>query len=288
MGNWSRRRCGDTALPGGVVSFQDEQSRARRLTAALLVAFALCFPAMLALEAGILAGLHHLAVRANVPVLAPLIGGLRRLVPTHCAVSVAIVVVMAERRWLQCAGSGTSVAWLLGARWVASPTDRLEERRLLNVTEEMAIAAGVRAPAVFVLDGEPGINAFAAGTRREFAAIIVTRGALDYLTRDELQGLVAHEMSHVVRGDVAINHRMIGLVSGLRALYTVARRVTRVSSRAWYAPIDSPREKDAILVLFPGPSRWSASACCSTCSSCGRCSSSGPWATSRRGAFRRP
>jgi Zn-dependent protease with chaperone function len=115
----------------------------------------------------------------------------------------------------------------------------------------MAIAAGVPAPAVFVLDGEPGINAFAAGTRREFAAIIVTRGALDYLTRDELQGLVAHEISHVVHGDVAINHRMIGLVSGLRALHTVARRIARVTRRAWYAPIDSPRERDGIFLLFP-------------------------------------
>jgi Zn-dependent protease with chaperone function len=164
---------------------------------------------------------------------------------------VGIVAILAARRWLQCAGSGTSVAWLLGGRWVAAPTDRPEERRLLNVTEEMAIAAGVSAPAVFVLDGERGINAFAAGTRREFAAIIVTRGALDYLTRDELQGLIAHEMSHVVHGDMAVNLRMIGLVSGLRALHAVARWVTHITRRPWYAPIDSPNERDVILLLFP-------------------------------------
>src|SRR5688572_6762608 len=112
---WERswRRSGGTVPSREVASFHDRQTRARRLATALVIAFILCFPALLILEMGLFAGLHRLAVRANAEPLALLIGGLMRLVPIHCAAAVTIVAFMAGRRWHQCAGGGTSVAWML-------------------------------------------------------------------------------------------------------------------------------------------------------------------------------
>ncbi len=110
---------------------------------------------------------------------------------------------------------GAAVAGMMGARRVASSTrDRLE-RRLLNVVEEMAIAAGTRIPAVFVMDGEAGINAFAAGYDISDTVVAVTRGTLETLNRDELQGVIGHEFSHIVNGDMSLNIRMIGVLAGI-------------------------------------------------------------------------
>ena len=96
---------------------------------------------------------------------------------------------------------GISVASDLGGRWVPPETRVPEERRLLNVVEEIAIASGVPVPAVFVLPAQDGINAFAAGNTPSDAAIAVTAGALRLLDRDQLQGVVAHEFSHILNGD---------------------------------------------------------------------------------------
>ncbi len=116
---------------------------------------------------------------------------------------------------------GGYVAESLGGRLVSSETTVPEERRLLNVVEEVAIASGVPVPAVYVLPGEPGINAFAAGWTPSDAAVAVTEGALDQLNRDELQGVVAHEFSHVLNGDMRLNIKLIALISGIMVLATI-------------------------------------------------------------------
>jgi Zn-dependent protease with chaperone function len=117
----------------------------------------------------------------------------------------------------------------------------------------MAIAAATPPPAVFVLDAERGINGFAAGASRSAAAIVVTRGALDYLTRDELQGLVAHEMSHVVNGDMVRNLHMAGLLVGLRALHRSAAGLAQLLGTAWYVPRRRPWLVDLVptFLLLP-------------------------------------
>jgi Zn-dependent protease with chaperone function len=107
---------------------------------------------------------------------------------------------------------------MMGGREVVGTTRDARERRLLNVVEEMAIAAGVPVPPVYVLPDEAGINAFAAGHAPGDAVVAVSRGSLTYLTRDELQGVVAHEFSHILNGDMRLNLRIIGLIFGIIAL----------------------------------------------------------------------
>lgn len=122
---------------------------------------------------------------------------------------------------------GSAVAESLGGTRVAPHTTDLRERRLVNVVEEMAIASGVRVPAIYILPDEQGINAFAAGWTTDDAAVAVTRGALEMLSRDELQGVVAHEFSHILNGDMRINIRLIGLLFGIMLLVVIGRSMLR-------------------------------------------------------------
>lgn len=131
----------------------------------------------------------------------------------------------------QLAQGGSTVALLLGGRLVRSDTSDPHERRLMNVVEEMAIASGVAVPHVFLLEKERGINAFAAGFTSDDAAIVVTRGCLQLLTRDELQGVVAHEFSHVLNGDMRHNIRLIGWTHGILCLALLGRMLIETSSR---------------------------------------------------------
>ncbi len=125
----------------------------------------------------------------------------------------------------QLSDGGSAVAEQLGGRRVDPDTTRLEERRLLNVVEEMAIASGIPVPDVFVLDHEAGINAFAAGHTSSDAVVGVTQGTLQLLKRDELQGVIAHEFSHILNGDSRLNLRAIGLLHGLFLVALIGRLV---------------------------------------------------------------
>ena len=135
-------------------------------------------------------------------------------------------------RTMQLRQGGPVVAALLGGQPVNPATDDPAERRLLNVVEEMAIASGVPVPAIYVLPGEEGINAFAAGYGVHDAAVAVTRGALKHLTRDELQGVIAHEFSHILNGDMRLNIRLIGLLHGLLLLALIGRVLLRSGGRS--------------------------------------------------------
>lgn len=129
------------------------------------------------------------------------------------------------------AGGGTAVAESLGGRLITRNTDDPQERRLLNVVDEMALAAGMNPPQVYVLDEEEGINAFAAGIEIDKAVVAVTRGALVQLKRDELQGVVAHEFSHILNGDMRLNLRLIGVLHGILLLTILGRVMMRGASR---------------------------------------------------------
>lgn len=125
------------------------------------------------------------------------------------------------------AGGGSGVAEGLGGKRLSPDTLDPTERRLLNVTEEMAIASGTPAPPVFLLE-EQGINAFAAGYSPSDAVIGVTRGAAEGLTRDELQGVIAHEFSHILNGDMRMSIRMIGVLHGILLLGLIGRLMVRL------------------------------------------------------------
>ena len=126
-----------------------------------------------------------------------------------------VILLVSLFKVLQLRKGGEAVASMVGASRVEPGTRDLLERRLLNVVEEMAIAAGTRVPAVYVMQGERGINAFAAGHDVSNSVIAVTRGALEVLNRDELQGIIGHEYSHIVNGDMRLNIRMVGVLAGI-------------------------------------------------------------------------
>src|SRR6185295_19863165 len=126
-------------------------------------------------------------------------------------------------------GGGESVAALLGGKPLEPGNASPAERRLLNVVEEMALAAGTAVPSVFVLPDEQGINAFAAGLSPNAAVIGVTRGAVERLDRDELQGVIAHELSHVMNGDMRLNLRLIGLLHGILVISLIGLWILRFS-----------------------------------------------------------
>lgn len=126
-------------------------------------------------------------------------------------------------------GGGQSVARALGGRLLDPSTRDPNERRVLNVVEEMAIASGVPVPPVYMMRDEKGINAFAAGYAPGDAVIGVTRGCVEGLTRDELQGVMAHEFSHILNGDMRLNIRLIGLLNGIVLLSLLGHMLLRVA-----------------------------------------------------------
>lgn len=115
-------------------------------------------------------------------------------------------------------GGGVALAESIGAR-AARPSGDLDEQRFCNIVYEMAVAAGMRPPTPMVLARDLSINALAAGWDERDAVVAVTRGALEQLTREELQGLVAHELSHIREGDTRLNMRLVGMVFGLETLF---------------------------------------------------------------------
>jgi Zn-dependent protease with chaperone function len=159
---------------------------------------------------------------------------------------------------------GAAVARYLGARELDPRSTDVNELRLRNVVEEMAIASGLPAPAVFVMDGEDSINAFVAGSAARDAAVVVTGGALRELRRDELQGVVAHEFSHILNGDIGLNMRLFGLLGGILRIWLVGQAVLERERRSREA--QGPNGKGnglyviagGLLSLVGGLGHWAA------------------------------
>ncbi len=126
-------------------------------------------------------------------------------------------------------GGGAYVAESLGGRLLDPAAKKTDEQKILNVVEEIAIAAGIPTPKVYLLDKEEGMNAFAAGYSSSNAVIGVTRGLVESLNRDELQGVVAHEFSHILNGDMRINIRLMGILFGILALGLIGYYTLRSS-----------------------------------------------------------
>ncbi|MET0536020.1 MAG: M48 family metallopeptidase [Steroidobacter sp.] len=149
-------------------------------------------------------------------------------------------------------GGGGVVARSLGGVRISPDTTDPQQRRLLNVVEEMAIASGVPMPEVYLLEHENGINAFAAGHNPANAAIGVTRGTLITLNRAELQGVIAHEFSHILNGDMRLNVRLMGLLFGLLVIALIGRTVLRLTSGGRDSKKAMPIVVIALAVLVIG------------------------------------
>ncbi len=204
------------------MDFFEAQARARKRTTRLVALFAVAVLGTIA--AGYVAALAltgGLGVRGSST--DPFPWWQPRLLAGVTAVTVAIVGLASLGKWLRLRAGGRAVAEMVGARPVPPQTTDLRERQLLNVVEEMAIASGLPLPAVYVLDEEKGINAFAAGLTASDAVVAVTRGTLEKLNRDELQGVVAHEFSHILNGDIRLNLRLTAILFGILFIGLIGR-----------------------------------------------------------------
>ena len=234
-----------------MASFFENQQLARRNTRILVVLYVLAVAGVIIAVDVVLAAvyLYSFADRYLPRGGSPGIAALLRTVPAQVHVLGALgtaLVILAVSAWrmMRLASGGRAVAEMVGARRVPSDTRDPLERRLVNVIEEMSIASGVRVPAVYVMDGEPGINAFAAGYDVSDSVVVVTRGTLEALNRDELQGVIAHEFSHILNGDMRLNVRMIGVLAGIVFIGSIGEFIMRSQRGA--------RGKGAAPVLLGG------------------------------------
>jgi Zn-dependent protease with chaperone function len=137
--------------------------------------------------------------------------------------TIAVILIGSSYKTMALAAGGSAVSEMMGARLVSANSTDPDERKLLNVVEEMAIASGVPVPQVYVMDDEDGINAFAAGHKPGDATVTVTRGCMKLLSRDELQGVIGHEFSHILNGDMRLNLRLMGTIFGILCLAIIGR-----------------------------------------------------------------
>lgn len=192
------------------MNFFERQAATRRASLRLLLLFALAVTGIVA--------------AADV-VAAFVFGPSAGVLASATLATLAIIGLGSLYRIASLRDGGESIALQLGGVPVAEDTSDFNLRRLRNVVEEVAIASGVPVPKIYVLEHEAAINAFAAGYSPSDAVVAVTRGALDRLNRDELQGVVAHEFSHILNGDMRLNIRLIGVLFGILMLALVGRRI---------------------------------------------------------------
>jgi Zn-dependent protease with chaperone function len=207
------------------VNFFEHQYRARRRTGLLVAYFTVAVVLIvLAVNVAVYFVLHLAAAEA-----APDPGQwLARPYWRWIAAGViAIVALGSLLSWLKLRGGGRAVAEMVGARRIDMASRDPDERRLINVVEEMSIASGTPVPALYVMDEEQGINAFVAGYRVNEAVLVVTRGAMRQLSRDELQGVIGHEYSHVLNGDMRLNVRLISVLAGVLLIGQIGGFVLR-------------------------------------------------------------
>jgi len=209
------------------MDFFAHQDRARRNTSLLVLLYALAVSGIIASIYLVVRLLFSSMEDANGEVATGLWdAGLFAMVS---GAVLALVLAGSLFKTLQLSQGGSVVARSLGGRPIEPGTRDKDERRLLNVVEEMALAAGIAVPQVYLLDHEPGINAFAAGFTTRDAVIGVTRGCVQQLSRDELQGVIAHEFSHIMNGDMRLNIRLMGILFGILMLTIVGRILLRTA-----------------------------------------------------------
>jgi Zn-dependent protease with chaperone function len=234
------------------VDFFSRQEQSRRTTRRLVVLFALAFLTVALATTLIAAAALSLYLEYD-----PFTFGARssqqwaadnawRLAAFVAAI-VGVMLLASLYRTATLSRGGGQVARMLGATEIRGDDPDPLRQRLINVVEEMAIASGLPVPQIFVLEQEPGINAFAAGLTHRDAAVAVTRGTLERLNRAELQGVVAHEFSHILNGDMRLNLRLIGFSFGILVLWLVGRWLLRSSRFAVRA-----RNRGTSAALFIG------------------------------------
>ncbi|HEY7643180.1 MAG TPA: M48 family metallopeptidase [Steroidobacteraceae bacterium] len=227
------------------MNFFTRQDEARRASRRLVVLFGLAVIAVVAAVDYVVflwMRLNESREHLNMPPLGGWLAANPGMAVGTTLIVLAVITLASVYKSMVLGGGGGVVARSLGGVRLSPDTTDPQQRRLLNVVEEMAIASGVPMPEVYLLEQESGINAFAAGHNPSNAAIGVTRGTLTTLNRAELQGVIAHEFSHILNGDMRLNVRLMGLLFGLLAIALIGRLVLRGGVRA--------RRGGAIFILL--------------------------------------
>jgi Zn-dependent protease with chaperone function len=216
------------------MNFFQRQSESRRLSRQLVVLFVLAMIAVVfAVDAALFTVLASLQPQSPGLVVPDWewISTHRSIVIFTTLSVIGVIGLSSLYKTSTLSGGGGVVARSLGGVRVSPDTTDPLERRLLNIVEEMSIASGVPMPEVYLLEQEAGINAFAAGHNPANAAVAVTHGAMTKLNRAELQGVIAHEFSHILNGDMQLNLRLMGMIFGLLVIALLARTVLRFAPR---------------------------------------------------------
>ncbi len=233
------------------MQFFEHQDQARGRTTLLIVLFGFAV-LVLGLAA---AGATHFALSYRRAPDEPL--GTYHLQFVACAAIATwgVILLGSAYKMISLQGGGARVAEAMGGSLVANNGQSdLGLRRALNVVEEMAIAAGLPVPPLYILNHETGINAFAAGWSIDDAVIGVTRGAIDQLSRDQLQGVIAHEFSHILNRDCALNMRLLGILHGIVVISTIGRVVMSMSSGSRHS--STRREGGTFQIFIVGAGIW--------------------------------
>ena len=218
------------------MNFFEQQERARRKTGLLVWLFVLAVAGLIAgtyvlVMALFLGGVEQMAEQQDVVAQLGPATFWRPDIFAGVAFAVGLVVGGGSLyKTAALAGGGDAIAEMLDGRRLETNSTDPTERKVLNVVEEMAIASGLPPPPVYMMDHELGINAFAAGYNSEEAVIGVTRGCAEQLTRDELQGVIAHEFSHILNGDMRLNIRLIAIVHGILLVGLIGYYLLRIAA----------------------------------------------------------
>ncbi|HHG3165223.1 TPA: M48 family metallopeptidase [Vibrio parahaemolyticus] len=196
------------------MDFFHHQDTARQRTGLLVMLFTLAVLAITGLVSVISIGIYFYFTGEPFTTQSIISYCLLSFVGVLLVVSISSFIRLSELN----ANGGRGVAESIGGKLISTDTSNAKHRQLLNVVEEMSIASGIPVPPVYVLAEEHGINAFAAGMSIDDAVIGVTQGALDAFSRDELQGVIAHEFSHILNGDMRLNTRLIGALFGITCI----------------------------------------------------------------------
>jgi len=211
------------------MTFFEQQHKARKKTGILILYFIL---AIILIVIAINAAIYLIVTQATTP--SPSIAyWIEKPYWIWIAGATLFLITMGTLNTMfKLRGGGRAVAEIVGARRVNPNTKDLNERKLINVVEEMSIASGTPVPAIYVLDDESSINAFVAGLRPTEVVLVATRGTLENLDRDELQGVIAHEYSHIMNGDMRINIRLMGILAGILIIGQLGRILLRSTGRS--------------------------------------------------------
>lgn len=227
------------------MSFYENQHKARRKTGLLVLYFALAVILIIAAVNVVI----YLSLFFSGAMKVNFIDWMVSPMSVLIAGGAFLFVILGSLfRALKLQDGGPSIAKLAGGRRINFDTSDPQEKKLINVTEEMAIASGIRIPQIYVLDLEHGINAFVAGLNPNETVLAVTRGALEQLSRDELQGVIGHEFSHILNGDMRINVHLISVLAGILVIGQIGEFLLRGDGRR----SRSNSSQNSIGVVFAG------------------------------------